>query len=71
VRALGGAVAVPQTGPLPGAYEKAMLPELEGRLAAGDYRLRGLNPRVLQLDERLLANVNTPAELAALEAVTA
>jgi molybdenum cofactor guanylyltransferase len=71
VRALGGAVAVPQTGPLPGAYEKTMLPELEGRLAAGDYRLRGLNPRVLQLDERLLANVNTPAELAALEAVTA
>jgi molybdenum cofactor guanylyltransferase len=71
VRALGRAVAVPQTGPLPGAYEKTMLPELEGRLAAGDYRLRGLNPRVLQLDERLLANVNTPAELAALEAVTA
>jgi molybdenum cofactor guanylyltransferase len=71
VRALGRAVAVPQTGPLPGAYEKTMLPELEGRLAAGDYRLRGLNPRVLQLDGRLLANVNTPAELAALEAVTA
>jgi molybdenum cofactor guanylyltransferase len=67
VQALGAAVAVPQTGPLPGAYAKAMLPELEARLAAGDYCLRGLNPRVLELDEELLANVNTPEELAALE----
>jgi molybdopterin-guanine dinucleotide biosynthesis protein A len=67
VRALGDAVAVPQTGPLPGAYTKAALPELEERLASGDYCLRGLNPRVLELDERLLANVNTPVELAALQ----
>jgi molybdenum cofactor guanylyltransferase len=67
VRALGEAIAVPQTGPLPGAYAKSMLPGLEARLAAGDYSLRDLNPRVLELDERLLVNVNTPAELAALE----
>jgi molybdopterin-guanine dinucleotide biosynthesis protein A len=66
VRALGEAVAVPQTGPLPGAYERSLLPELEARFAAGDYALRGLNPRVLELDERLLANVNTRAELDAI-----
>jgi len=69
LRALGEAVAVPQTGPLPGAYTQAMLPELEARLAAGDYSLRGVNPRVLELDERLFANINTPAELAAVRAV--
>ena len=64
--ALGEAVAVPQTGPLPGAYTKAMLAELEARLDAGRYDLRGVNPTVLELDERLLANVNTPADLEAL-----
>jgi molybdopterin-guanine dinucleotide biosynthesis protein A len=69
LRALAEAVAVPQTGPLPGAYAKAMLPELERRLADGRLSLRGVNPRVLELDERLLANVNTPAELAALRGV--
>jgi molybdopterin-guanine dinucleotide biosynthesis protein A len=68
LRALGEAVAVPQTGPLPGAYERSLLPVLEERLASGDYRLRGLNPRVLELDERLLANANTPEELARLAA---
>jgi molybdopterin-guanine dinucleotide biosynthesis protein A len=67
VRALGEALAVPQTGPLPGAYTKSALPELEERLAAGDYCLRGLNPHVLELDERLLANVNTREQLDALE----
>jgi len=67
LRELGEARAVTQTGPLPGAYGKLDLPELERRLAAGDYSLRGLNPRVVQADPRLLANVNTPAELSALE----
>lgn len=66
LRALGDAVAVPQTGPLPGAYTKAMLPELERRLAAGELSLRGVNSNVVELDERLLANVNTLTELAAL-----
>ena len=59
--------AVTQTGPLPGAYTRSDLPELERRLAAGDYSLRGVNPRVVEADARLLANVNTPADLSALE----
>ena len=62
LRALAGACAVPQTGPLPGAYTKAMLPELERRVTAGDLSLRGVNRTVLELDERLLANVNTRME---------
>jgi molybdopterin-guanine dinucleotide biosynthesis protein A len=67
LRELGDRQAVPQTGPLPGAYSKADLPELERRLAAGEYSLRGLNPRVVEVDERLLADANTPEELSALE----
>jgi len=67
LRELGEARAVTQTGPLPGAYSKADLPELERRLAAGDYSLRGVNLRVVEADPRLLANANTPAELSALE----
>ena len=67
LRRLGEAVAVPQTGPLPGAYTTAMLPGLEARLARGELSLRGVNPTVLDLDERLLADVDTPADLAALE----
>jgi molybdopterin-guanine dinucleotide biosynthesis protein A len=67
LRELGAARAVTQTGPLPGAYAKADLPELERRLAAGELSLRGLNPRVVDADPRLLANVNTPFELSALE----
>ena len=67
LRELGERCAVTQTGPLPGAYAKTDLPELERRLAAGDYSLRGVNPRVLEADERLLANVNTPADLSAVE----
>jgi molybdopterin-guanine dinucleotide biosynthesis protein A len=63
LRALGDARAVPQTGPLPGAYERAAIPELERRLAAGELTLKGLNPRVVELDEELLANVNTPDDL--------
>jgi molybdopterin-guanine dinucleotide biosynthesis protein A len=68
VLALGEAVAVPQTGPLPGAYERVLLPALEARLAAGEYSLRGVNTRVVELDERLVIDVDTPAELAALQA---
>ena len=67
LRELGVARAVTQTGPLPGAYAKADLAELERRLAAGDYSLRGINPCVVEADPRLLANANTPAELSALE----
>jgi molybdopterin-guanine dinucleotide biosynthesis protein A len=67
LRQLGEQGAVTQTGPLPGAYSKADLPELERRLGSGEWSLRGVNPRVLEADRRLLANVNTPAELSALE----
>lgn len=67
LRELGRRGAVPQTGPLPGAYTRSDLPELERRLAAGDYSLRGVNTRVLEVDERLLADADTPAELSALE----
>ena len=66
LRLLGLAVAVPQTGPLPGGYAKTMLPELERRLAHGTLSLRGVNPSVIVLDERLLANANTARELAEL-----
>jgi molybdopterin-guanine dinucleotide biosynthesis protein A len=68
LRQLGDACAVPQTGPLPGAYSKADLPELERRLASGDYSLRGLNPNVIAVGEYELVNLNTREELSALEA---
>jgi molybdenum cofactor guanylyltransferase len=59
--------AVPQTGPLPGAYRKSALPVLEQALAAGELSLRAaldrLDVHVLVLDEGALANVNTPDDL--------
>ena len=59
--------AVPQTGPLPGAYRASALPVLERRLGEGRlalYEALGeLDTRRIQLDEALLANVNTPDEL--------
>jgi len=67
LRELGEHAAVPQTGPLPGAYTKDDLPELERRLATRDYTLRGVNLRVREVDVRLLADVDTPAALSAVE----
>lgn len=59
--------AVPQTGPLPGAYRRTALPVLEQRIAAGELALYGalaeLETRVVECDEALLANVNEPADL--------
>jgi FdhD protein len=56
--------AVPQTGPLPGAYRRTALPVLERRLAAGELRLRDalaeLDVAVVELPEHVLANVNVP-----------
>jgi molybdopterin-guanine dinucleotide biosynthesis protein A len=66
VRLLGMQAAVPQTGPLPGGYAKAMLPELERRLAAGELSLRGVVANVVQVDERELRDVDVPGDLAAL-----
>lgn len=66
LRALAGAVAVPQTGPLPGAYSRELVPELERRVAEGRLSLRGVNPRVLEIDPRLLADVDSPDDLSAL-----
>ena len=65
LRALVAATAVPRTGPLPGVYTKAMLPELEARLAAGELSLRGVNPKALDVDETQLLNVNTRMDLLA------
>ena len=67
LRELGEHAAVPQTGPLPGAYAKSDLPELERRFADGDYTLRGVNLRVREVDVALLVDVDTPAVLSALE----
>jgi molybdopterin-guanine dinucleotide biosynthesis protein A len=67
VDACDGDVAVPQTGPLPGAYRSSALPALERALAAGDLALRSalgpLRVAVVDCDPELLVNVNTPEEL--------
>ena len=59
--------AVPQTGPLPGAYSKRALPVLERRLAEGRFALREaldeLDTKRLELKDSLLVNVNTKDEL--------
>jgi molybdopterin-guanine dinucleotide biosynthesis protein A len=64
-------VAVSDTGPLPGAYRKSALPQLEDRLRRGKLALRGavaeLDARVVALDPWELANVNEPADLVAVE----
>jgi molybdopterin-guanine dinucleotide biosynthesis protein A len=63
----GTQAAVPESGPLPGAYRRSALSVLERRIAAGDLALHRacleLEPRVLQWDEELLRNVNTPDDL--------
>lgn len=59
--------AVPETGPLPGAYRRTALPVLERRLESGKLSLwdalDDLDTRVVACDARLLLNVNTPADL--------
>jgi molybdopterin-guanine dinucleotide biosynthesis protein A len=60
--------AVTQTGPLPGAFARSALPELEARLAQGDLRLSeavdALDTAIVEVDRALVANVNEPADLA-------
>jgi molybdenum cofactor guanylyltransferase len=70
VRALGEAcrdAAVPQTGPLPGAWSKSALPALERRLEHGPLALyrayEGLDVAEVHIDPQLLADVDTPGEL--------
>ncbi|MGH3037570.1 MAG: molybdenum cofactor guanylyltransferase [Gaiellaceae bacterium] len=59
--------AVPQTGPLPGAYRRSALPVLERRMEAGELALHDalaeLEANVVEYDEALLVNVNEPADL--------
>jgi len=63
--------AVPRHGPLPGAWAKTALPVLERRLAAGRLSLLGayaeLDVAYPPLDENLLADADTPGDLAALD----
>jgi molybdopterin-guanine dinucleotide biosynthesis protein A len=71
VRALGDAcrdAAVPQTGPLPGAWAKSALPLLERRLAAGGplalhRAYDDLDVATVELDPAVVADVDTPADL--------
>jgi molybdopterin-guanine dinucleotide biosynthesis protein A len=59
--------AVTQTGPLPAAFRKMALPMLERRLDEGRLALHEalaeLDTKCIEVDETLLANVNTPDEL--------
>jgi molybdopterin-guanine dinucleotide biosynthesis protein A len=65
--AAGVDVAVPQTGPLPGAYRRSTLPALEAALDGGRLSLRDaiadLDTLVVTIDPALLVNVNSPDEL--------
>ncbi len=59
--------AVSQTGPLPGAYRRTALPELEQRLIDSDLQLEkaveALDTRVVELDPDELVHVNTEGDL--------
>ena len=62
-RLAAAAPAHPQTGPLPGAYPRSLLPELEWKLERGDYSLRDVEASIVELDPDELANINTEADL--------
>ena len=59
--------AVTQTGPLPGAYARRVLPVLEARLARAELELRGalaaIDVAVVESDPAILVNVNTQGDL--------
>jgi molybdopterin-guanine dinucleotide biosynthesis protein A len=60
-------VAIPPSGPLPGAYRRTALPELERALAEDRLALRAaiaeLDVAIVDLDAALLVNVNTPDDV--------
>jgi nicotine blue oxidoreductase len=56
-------VAVPQTGPLPGAYRKRALAALESGELSIRRAIEPLDVVVVELDPALLVNVNTPDDL--------
>jgi molybdopterin-guanine dinucleotide biosynthesis protein A len=60
-------VAMPPSGPLPGAYRRTALPELERALADERLALRtaiaDLDVAIVDLDAALLVNVNTPDDV--------
>jgi molybdopterin-guanine dinucleotide biosynthesis protein A len=59
--------AVPQTGPLPGAFRRTALSVLERKISAGDLALHRalaeLRTRVVDCDHALLVNVNTRSQI--------
>jgi molybdenum cofactor guanylyltransferase len=55
--------AVPQSGPLPGAYRKRALPALESGERSIRRTLEQLDVALVELDPAQLANVNTPGDL--------
>jgi molybdopterin-guanine dinucleotide biosynthesis protein A len=55
--------AVPQSGPLPGAYRKRALPALESGERSIRRAIERIDVAVVELDPALLANVNTPDDL--------
>jgi molybdopterin-guanine dinucleotide biosynthesis protein A len=61
-------VAVPRTGPLPGAYRRGVEARFADGLSLRD-AIRPLDVAVVDVDERTLANVNEPADLMRLERV--
>jgi molybdopterin-guanine dinucleotide biosynthesis protein A len=69
--ACSGDAAVPQTGPLPGAYRRSALPVLERRLRRRELALTAaleeLETSVVEVDPSLLANINRPGDLPSLE----
>jgi molybdopterin-guanine dinucleotide biosynthesis protein A len=64
--------ALPQTGPLPGAYRRErVLPALESGELSIRKALAGVDVALVELARDLLVNVNTPADLEALRSALA
>jgi molybdopterin-guanine dinucleotide biosynthesis protein A len=70
LQALGEAcrgAAITQGGPLPGAYDKSVLPVLERHAARGQFALKRALPELdvarFQVDSALLVNINTQDDL--------